>query len=77
LLAPEISPTVVMDEDEKQDNTERNLDDAQRIEPFPETNLNVMLYTETDEVIVKDKCPVHPTELVSYGKHGNQNEPQE
>jgi hypothetical protein len=44
LLAPEVSPTVVMDEDEEQEQADGDLNDAQRIEPFPETNLNVMLY---------------------------------
>ena len=54
-----------MDKDEEQEQADGNLNDAQRVEPFPETNLNVMLYWDTYKVVVKDKCPVYPTEFVS------------
>ena len=77
LLAPKISPTVVMDEDEEQKQADCYLNHTDRIKPFAKSHFYVMLYTEAYEVIVKDKCPVHPAELVSNGKHGNQNKPKE
>ena len=77
LLAPEISPTVVMDEDEEQEQADCYLNHTDRVKPFAKSYFYVMLYTETDEVIVKHKCPVHPAKFIRYGKHGNQNEPQE
>ena len=77
LLVPELSPTVVMDEDEEQEQADCYLNHTYRIEPFAKSHFYVMLDTKAYEVIVKDKCPVHPTKLIRYGKHGNQNEPQE
>jgi hypothetical protein len=44
LFAPEISPAVVMDEDEHQEQADGNLYYAQRIEPLTKADLNVMLY---------------------------------
>ena len=66
-----------MHEDEEQEQADGNLNDAQRIEPLVKTDFHVMLDTKAYEVIVKEKSPVNPTEFVSYGKHGNQNEPKE
>jgi hypothetical protein len=65
LLVPELSPTVVMDEDEEQEQADCYLNHTDRIKPFAKSHFYVMLDTETDEVIVKHKCPVHPAELVS------------
>lgn len=77
LFAPKISPAVVMDEDEEQEQADCYLNHTDRIKPFAKSHFYVMLDTETDKVIVKHKCPVNPAEFIRYGKHGNQNEPKE
>ena len=70
-------PTGIVDEDEEKEESNHDFEDAERIEPFPETNLYLMLDGDAYEVVVKDKCPVHPTELVGDGKDGYEAHPDE
>lgn len=77
LFSPEITPTIIMHEDEEQEKADNNLYYAQRIEPFVKTDFHVMLDTKAYEVIVKDKCPVHPAELIRYTEYGNEQHPEE
>jgi hypothetical protein len=44
LLSPEIAPTIIMHEDEEQEQADGNLNDTQRVEPLAKADLNVMLY---------------------------------
>ena len=64
-----------MDEGEEQDETERNLDDAQWVEPFVKADLNVVFYADADKVVVQYKRSVNPTELVSDGEYGDEYHP--
>ena len=66
-----------MDKDEEQEQADCYLNDTQRVEPLTKADLDIMLYWDANKVIVQDEGSMHPAELVSYGKHGNQNEPQE
>ena len=66
-----------MDEDEEEEESSRDFEDAERIEPFIKSNLYLMLDGDTYEVVIKDKCPVDPAELVGDGKDGDEAHPDE
>ena len=65
LFLYEVVPTVVVNEKKKKEETKDYLEDSDRIEPFIETNLYLMLYRDAYQIIVEDECTMHPTELVS------------
>ena len=65
LFLEEVIPTVVVDENEEKEETKDYLEDSDRVEPFIETNLYLMLDADADQIIVENKCTMNPTELVS------------
>ena len=66
-----------MDEDEEQEEPYDDFEDAQRIEPLTKADLDIMLDTKAYKVIVKDKCPMHPTKSIRYTEYGNEQHPKE
>ena len=70
-------PTGIVDEDEEEEESNHDFEDAERIEPFTETNLYLMLDGYAYEVVVKDKCSMDPTEFVGDGKDGDEAHPDE
>lgn len=70
-------PTGIVDEDEEEEESKDDFDDAERIEPFIESNLYLMLDGDANEIVVKDKGAVDPAELVSYRKDGYKAHPDE
>ena len=72
LLAPELSPAVVMDEDEEQEQAYDNLNDAQRIKPFAKADLHIVLNGDAYQIVVQHEGAVNPTKLISDGEKGNQ-----
>ena len=70
-------PTGIVDEDEEEEEPKHDFEDAERKEPFTETNLYLMLDGDAYEVVVKDKCPVNPAKYVGNGKDGDEAHPDE
>ena len=66
LFFEEVIPTVVVNENEEKEKTKDYLKDSDRIEPFIETNLYLMLDADADQIVVEDEGTMNPAELVSY-----------
>ena len=66
-----------MNEDEEQEQADCYLNDTQRVEPLTKANLHIVLDGDADKVVVQDEGSVYPTKFIRYGKHGNQDKPQE
>ena len=65
LFLEEVVPTVVVNENEEKEETKDYLEDSDRVEPFIETNLYLMLDADAYQVVVEDERTMNPTELVS------------
>lgn len=65
LFLEEVVPTVVVNENEEKEETKDYLEDSDRVEPFIETNLYLMLDADAYQIVVEDERTMHPTELVS------------
>ena len=70
-------PTGIVDEDEEKEESNDDFEDAERFEPFTESNLYLMLDGDAYEVVIKDECSMDPTELVGDGKDGDECTPDE
>ena len=68
-------PTGIVDEDKEEEESNDDFEDAERFEPFTETNLYLMLDGDAYEVVVQDEGSMHPTELVGDGKDGYEAHP--
>ena len=65
LFLEEVVPTVVVNENEEKEETKDYLEDSDRVEPFIETNLYLMLDADAYQIVVEDERTMNPTELVS------------
>lgn len=65
LFLEEVIPTVVVNENEEKEETKDYLEDSDRVEPFIETNLYLMLDADAYQIVVEDERTMNPTELVS------------
>ena len=70
-------PTRIVDEDEEEEESNHDFEDAERIEPFTETNLYLMLDGDAYEVVIKDEGSMDPAEFISDGKDGDEAHPDE
>ena len=70
-------PTGIVDEDKEEEESNDDFEDAERFEPFTETNLYLMLDGDAYEVVVQDEGSVDPAKLVSDGKDGYEGTPDE
>ena len=66
-----------MDEDEEEEESNHDFEDAERIEPLPETNLYLMLDGDTYEVVIKDEGSMHPAKFIRYTEYGDEAHPDE
>ena len=66
-----------MDEDKEKEESNHDFEDSERFEPFPETNLYLMLDGDAYEVVIKDEGSVDPTEFIGDGKDGDEAHPDE
>ena len=77
LLIDEIIPTGIVDEDEEEEESKHDFEDAERFEPFTETNLYLMLDGDAYEVVVQDEGSMHPTKFIGDGQDGDETHPDE
>ena len=71
LLPDEIFPTVVFDEHNEKHDTYGKLEDTNGMNQFPETNLYLMLNTDTYQIVVEYEGTMHPAEFVSDWQDGD------
>ena len=67
----------MVDEDEEEEESKHDFEDAERVEPVPESNLYLMLDGDAYEVVVQDEGSVDPTKLIGDGKDGDECTPNE
>lgn len=77
LLPNELPPTVVMYEDEEQEQADDYLCQTDGIEPFAKAYLHVMLDGDADKIVEHDKRAMHPAKFVGNRQDGYQDQPQE
>ena len=70
-------PTGIVHEDKEKEESNYDFEDAERVEPVPETNLYLMLDGDAYEVVVQDEGSVDPAKLIGYGKNGYKGTPDE
>ena len=70
-------PTGIVDEDEEKEESSHDFEDTERFEPFPETNLYLMLDGDAYEVVVQDEGSMNPAKLIGDGKDGYEGTPDE
>ena len=70
-------PTGIVDEDEEEEESKHDFEDAERMEPVPETNLYLMLDGDAYEVVIKDEGSMDPAKLVGDGEDGYEAHPDE
>ena len=70
-------PTGIVDEDEEKEEPKHDFEDAERMEPVPETNLYLMLDGDAYEVVIQDEGSMDPAEFVGDGKDSYEAHPDE
>ena len=70
-------PTGIVDEDEEEEESKDDFEDAERIEPFIESNLYLMLDGDAYEVVIQYEGSMDPAKFISDGKDGDEAHPDE